>query len=140
MEQESALTGLENELLAFRRQKQRRFIVIYDGACLICRFSVNFLSRIDFLSRFSYLSIQEISSTRNVKIPISMLQESIHVFDTERGVMSKSMQAISKLLIQSPPALPIYVLVMFLRSIGIAESLYTWIAASRYMLSSLMDS
>ena len=113
----------------------KRFLVIYDGACEICRASVDFLRRIDCLSQYSYLTLQEYSRRPGSKIPLEMLQESIHVIDRNNGRALPGMKGISLLLRHSPPAFPIYLLVLLLRFLTIADPLYVWISSSRYLLS-----
>lgn len=112
-----------------------RFLVIYDGACEICKTSVKFLRRIDILGEYSYLTLQEYSRRSDARIPVEFLQESIHVIDRKNGGTTAGMKGISRLLSHSPPALPIYLLVMALRMLSIADPLYAWISASRYILS-----
>lgn len=119
-------------------RKLCRFLVIYDGACYFCIFSVKFLKRIDFLKQYSYITLQEFSKMEGVKIPYSILQESIHVFDSRTKRVWKSTKAISVLLLRSPPAFLMLVLLDFLKLIGIAEPAYRWIAQYRYGISSFL--
>ncbi len=118
-------------------KKGGRFLVIYDGACYFCIFSVRFLKRIDFLGQYSYITLQEFSR-KDVKIPYSILQESIHVVDSRRKKVWKSTSAISVLLRRSPPAIILLILLDFLRLIGIAEPAYKWVAQYRYEISSIL--
>lgn len=113
----------------------KRFLVIYDGACGICIASVGFLHRIDYLKRYSYMTLQEYSRQTGSKIPVEMLQESIHVIDGKNGRTLPGMEGISILLLNSPPAFPIYLLVRLMRLLSIADPMYAWISASRYFLS-----
>ena len=113
----------------------KRFLVIYDGACGICIASVGFLHRIDYLKNYSYMTLQEYSRQTGAKIPFEMLQESIHVIDGKNGRTLPGMEGISILLLNSPPAFPIYLLVRLMRLLAIADPLYAWISASRYVLS-----
>ncbi len=112
-----------------------RFLVIYDGACGICNASVGFLRRIDFLHQYSYLTLQDYSKEAGSKIPLEYLQESIHVIDLNRKETTTGMNGISKLLLHSPPVFLLYLMVMLLRYLSMADPLYSWISASRYVLS-----
>lgn len=119
-------------------QKQGRFLIVYDGGCYFCVFSVRFLKRIDFLRNYSYITLQEFSRGKGVKIPYSMLQESIHVVDSRRKKVWKSTKGISVLLLRSPPAIFMYILLELFRLIGVAEPAYKWVAQYRYEISSLL--
>ncbi|MCL4335900.1 MAG: DUF393 domain-containing protein [Candidatus Thermoplasmatota archaeon] len=109
----------------------RRFIVIYDGACEFCKYSVRTLRRLDFLKCYSYISLQELSAG-GALIPFGILQESIHVVDTKEAKLYRSMQAVITLLKYSPPSFPAVVLIFILRILGFSEKLYKWIATSRH--------
>ncbi len=115
-----------------------RFVVIYDGACYFCYVTVRFLKKVDFLHKFSYVKLQEFSRLRKVKIPYNLLQESIHVVDRQKEKVWQSTGAISRLLLQSPPAFPLVILLMFLRLIRVAEPAYQWVARSRYTISAIL--
>lgn len=119
--------------------RNRRFLVIYDGACGFCIFSVKFLKRIDFLKQYDYITLQEFSKIDGVKIPYSMLQESIHVVDIRDRKIWNSTKALSKLLRRSPPAFPLLVLLELLRMIRFAEPAYVWVAQYRYEISSILE-
>lgn len=109
----------------------RRFIVIYDGACEFCKYSVRTLRRLDFLRCYSYISLQDLSADSTL-IPFDILQESIHVIDVKDVKLFKSMQAVSRLMKYSPPSFPVVVFIFILRIFGYSEKLYKWIATSRY--------
>ncbi len=112
-----------------------RFLVIYDGACQICKISVDFLKRVDVLNEYSYQTLQEYSKQPGSKIPFEFLQESIHVIDKKIRKTHSGMKGISVLLFHSPPSFPLYLMVMLLRLMSIADPLYSWISSSRYVLS-----
>lgn len=120
------------------QSSDRRYLVIYDGACAFCTFSVSFLRRVDYLHKYSYIKLQEISRFKNVKIPYPMLQESIHVIDVKEGKTWSSTKAISVLLLRSPPAFPLLILLGFLRIIRVAEPAYRWVAQSRDAISMIL--
>ena len=122
-------------LLKTANSKKARFQVIYDGSCGVCNASVNFLRRIDFLHQYSYLTLQAYSKTYDSRIPLEYLQDSIHVIDYERNETTTGMKGVSRLLLHSPPAFPLYLTVVLLRYLAIADPLYMWISASRYVLS-----
>ncbi len=126
------------ELLPEGMSGTRRFLVIYDGACYFCVFSVRFLKKIDFLGKYSYLTLQEFSKLKGVKIPYSMLQESIHVVDAESSKVWRSTKAISVLLLRSPPAFLMFLFLNFLRLVRIAEPSYRWIAQYRHEISTIL--
>jgi predicted DCC family thiol-disulfide oxidoreductase YuxK len=113
----------------------RRFLVIYDGSCPICRASVKFLKKMDFLREYSYLTLQEYNGKPGSKIPVEFLLESIHVIDSKNSGIYPGMKGISRLMLHSPPSFPIYLLIMLLRLLTIADPLYKWISVSRYVLS-----
>ncbi len=126
---------MNKPLLHAENSHKARFQIIYDGACGICNASVGFLRRIDFLHQYSYLTLQAYSKEYDSKIPLEYLQESIHVIDLKRKETTTGMNGISKLLLHSPPAFLLYLLVMLLRYLSIADPLYSWIASSRYLLT-----
>ncbi len=115
-----------------------RFVVIYDGACYFCVLTSKFLRSVDFLKQFSFVTLQEFSWIKGSKIPYSLLQESIHVVDRRKKKVWQSTDAISRLLLRSPPAFPILLLLLFLRLIHVAEPAYHWVAQSRYAISSIL--
>lgn len=120
------------------KQPDRRFVVIYDGACYFCTFSVTFTRRLDFLNKFSYVTLQEFSRMDGVKIPYSVLQESIHLIDRVNGKTWNSTSALGQILLRIPPAFPFLILLAFLKLIHVAEPAYQWLAKSRYFLSSVL--
>ncbi len=115
----------------------RRFIVIYDGACEFCKYSVRTLRKLDFLGCYSYISLQELS-TGGTLIPFDVLQESIHVVDAKEAKVYRSMQAVFILLKYSPPSFPAVAFIFILRILGISEKLYKWIATSRHAFDILL--
>lgn len=117
---------------------KHRFLVIFDGACVFCKFSVDFLRKVDFLKQYSYITLQEFSRIEGVKIPYSLLQESIHVIDRNRSRVWSSTKAIFILLLRSPPSFPLLILLGFLRVIRIAEPAYRWLAQSREAISAML--
>lgn len=128
-----------NSLISsYGNSAEDRFLIIYDGACPFCGSTVNFLRRIDFLHKFSYAKLQEFTGKDSVKIPLSLLQESIHVVDRKNGRVWNSMAAVSTLLLHSPPAFPLLVLVLLLRMLKLAEPAYKWISKSRYSISAAL--
>lgn len=117
-----------------------RFTVIYDGFCSVCNASVRFLRKVDSLGSFSYLRLQDIPKLSGNRIPVSLLQESMHVVDGKTGNVWKGMDGIWRLLLHAPPAFPLFLLVTILKGIGISDAVYAWISASRFRLSRILAS
>ena len=138
MEQEYQDSSVLLEKLPDGPMSGDRLVVIYDGACYFCVLTSNFLRKADFLKQFSFVTLQEFSGIKGLKIPYSILQESIHVVDRKKKRVWQSTEAISKLLLRSPPAFPVLLLLLFLRLIQIAEPAYHWVAQSRYAISSML--
>lgn len=115
-----------------------RYLVIYDGACGICIASVKFLKRIDVLHKFSYITLQEFNRSGSARIPLELLQESIHVLDMDERKVYRSMRGVSLLLANSPPAFPLFLITALLGILGISEQVYAWISRSRYTISGLL--
>lgn len=132
-------THLEETLkIADSSMDGARFLVLYDGACGVCRSSVAFLRRIDYLKQYSYLTLQDYAKQTDAKIPFEYLQESIHVIDRKMKDTTSGMKGISKLLVRSPPAFPLFLFVLILRLFAIADPLYEWISRSRFELSRMI--
>lgn len=118
----------------------RRFTVIYDGYCGICRNSVWFLRKVDVLHNFQFVKLQEIPSLSGGKIPVELLQDSIHVVDNRNGRVSTEMNAIMRLLLHAPPAFPVFFVACILKAAGISDPVYSWISRSRFRLSEIFSS
>lgn len=129
---------LLTNLPAERQQSDKRFIVIYDGACGFCTYTVNLVRKVDFLHQFGYVKLQEFSRMKKPKIPYSMLQESIHLVDRKRGDVKESTEALFQLMIRIPPTFPLVVLLVLLRFMRVAEPAYNWVARSRYSISAIL--
>jgi predicted DCC family thiol-disulfide oxidoreductase YuxK len=116
--------------------RRPRNIVSFDATCGLCRSSVSWLRRLDWLRRFEFVPIADLpraADGRNLPSP-EQLDRALHVFAPDSAVLSGA-RALRFMGLRMP-LLALPALLLFLPfALGWAERGYGWVSTRRHALS-----
>jgi predicted DCC family thiol-disulfide oxidoreductase YuxK len=112
-----------------------RIPVFFDGACSLCRKSVQLLRRLDWGKHLDYVDVRHAADQRvlRLSVPPTVLLEQMHV-QKPNGVLLKGFAALRYLARWLPALWPVLPL-LYLPGVGaVGQRLYLWVARNRFHL------
>ncbi len=112
-----------------------RSVVLFDGQCVVCRGSVAFLRRLDWLRRLAFVDIHDPAAAgQNLGLHRAALMGAIHVV-TPGGRIVAGYEAVRHQIGQLPLLMWAYPLLFLPGVTWLGPRLYAWIARRRYRLN-----
>lgn len=109
-------------------------VVIYDGACPLCRGTSRWLGRLDGQCRLAFLSLEERQTAqRFADLSRQELCQSVYVVEPN-GRRHRGAEAVRYLVRRLPALWPLAPIFYFPGSLPLWRALYRWISHHRYGL------
>jgi predicted DCC family thiol-disulfide oxidoreductase YuxK len=107
---------------------------LYDGTCSLCKETKRIFTKIDWLHKVEWVSLQEFEkSEQNLTIDQATLRKEIHVI-THSGKMLKGFYAVRYMLLLFPSTIIIGALLHLPFVPLIGNPVYQWVAKNRHKL------
>jgi predicted DCC family thiol-disulfide oxidoreductase YuxK len=111
-------------------------IVLYDGACPLCRKSVAILGRFDWRKRLTYQDARDVDHLPATSVPLQperLLQE-MHLLTPDRKCAYSGYRAFRWIAGRLPPLWPVWPLLFLPGVPWLGQRAYRWVARNRYNL------
>lgn len=121
--------------------EKRQAIVLFDGACPLCRKSVALLKRLDWLKRLSYQDARDEEHLPKSAVrfePARMLQE-MHLLTPSRKRAYAGFRAFRWIAGRLPVFWVIWPLLFVPGVARLSQKLYLWVARNRFRLAACRD-
>lgn len=110
----------------------RRKIILFDGVCNLCQFSVRFIIDRDPLGHFEFASLQSAVGQRIMRDFGQDPQSINSVILVQEGKMFQKSTAALQIAKQLSGGWPLFYWVFGWLPIGVRDPVYNWIARNRY--------
>jgi predicted DCC family thiol-disulfide oxidoreductase YuxK len=116
-------------------------VVLFDGSCRFCQFSVKLLRRLDWLKRLRFQDAHEKEKWPPSAVPLGMdkLMEEMHVVPPDRQRAYAGYRAFRWIAGRLPLLWPIVPLLFLPGVPWMGNQVYHWIARNRYKLVPCKD-
>jgi predicted DCC family thiol-disulfide oxidoreductase YuxK len=114
----------------------RQAQVLYDGACPLCRKSVDLLRRLDWLHRLSYVDARDRDHLPPSDPPLNsdrLLQE-MHLLPPRGGQVYHGFKAFRWMAWRLPPLWPLLPFLYLPGMASLGQRVYLWVARNRFRL------
>ncbi len=116
-------------------------VVLYDGRCPFCRWSIRWLQRLDWLRRLHYQDCHQPERWPPTPQPLqlSRLLEEMHLVTPDRRRVYAGYQAFRWIAWRLPLTVLLAPLLYLPGMLRLGERLYRWVARNRYQLVPCRD-
>ncbi|WP_067932575.1 thiol-disulfide oxidoreductase DCC family protein [Alicyclobacillus kakegawensis] len=113
------------------KHREPTLIVFYDGWCELCRRTVRWTRRWDWLGRITFANLRDGAVVAAYGLDASRAAAAVHAYQPDRHQWYAGAQAMLELAKRVPVYWPFALVLAIGIRLGVAAPLYDWVARSR---------